>query len=99
MRTKLMLVGVVAAGLALAPDPQAQSLAPFTAEDMLKVATATVLDLSEDGTRVAVSVRKLEDNATTDHRRSGDPTYVAPSLVDVLVYDTRTGAPDRIFKQ
>jgi dipeptidyl aminopeptidase/acylaminoacyl peptidase len=90
-----VLVGLVAvsapAGLA------AQS--PFTAEDMLKLASSTVLDLTEDGSRVAVAVRRLQDNAETDHRRYGDPTYVAPSLVDVVVFDTRTGASDRPFKQ
>ena len=97
MRT-ICLVAAVSA-IALAPRPLAQTLAPFTAEDMLKVATASILDLSEDGARVAIAVRKLEDNATTDHRRSGDPTYVAPAMVDVFVYDTRTGASDRVFKQ
>lgn len=84
--------------LTSAPRPATQAFAAFTAEDMLKVATASVLDLTEDGGRVAVSVRKLEDNATTDHRRFGDPTYVAPATVDVVVYDTRTGASDKVFK-
>ena len=97
MRTICLAVAVSA--VALAAHPAAQALAPFTAEDMLKVATATVLDLSEDGARVAVSVRTLEHNATTDHRRFGDPTYVAPAMVDVYVYDTRTGAADKVFKQ
>jgi dipeptidyl aminopeptidase/acylaminoacyl peptidase len=97
MRTLCLVVAV--STLALATQPAAQSQTPFTAEDMLRVATASVLDLSEDGARVALAVRKLEDNATTDHRRYGDPSYVAPSMVDVVVYDTRTGAADRVFKQ
>ena len=97
MRTIFLTVAVSA--LAFAPAPSAQSLSPFSAEDMLKVASATVLDLSEDGARVAVAVRKLEDNATTDHRRYGDPTYIAPAFVDVVVYNTRTGASDRVFNQ
>ena len=80
-------------------QPAAQTQTAFTAEDMLKVATASILDLAEDGSRIAVAIRKLEDNATTDHRRFGDPTYVAPSMVDLLVFDTRTGASDRVFKQ
>ena len=65
---------------------------------MLKVATASVLDLSEDGRRVAVGVRRLEDNAETNHRRFGDPTYVAPSMVELMVFDTRTGAVDRVVQ-
>ena len=92
------LAAAVSAFLA-APQLAAQSLTPFTAEDMLRVATASVLALTDDGSRVAVAIRKLEDNATTDHRRYGDPTYVAPSLVDVRVYDTRSGASEPVFKE
>jgi dipeptidyl aminopeptidase/acylaminoacyl peptidase len=80
-------------------QPAAQTQSAFTAEDMLKVATASILDLAEDGSRVAVAIRKLADNATTDHRRFGDPTYVAPAMVDLVVFDTRTGTSERIFKQ
>jgi dipeptidyl aminopeptidase/acylaminoacyl peptidase len=83
----------------LGPRPLAQTTNAFTAEDILKIATASILDVTEDGTRVVVAVRKLEDNATTDHRRFGDPTYVAPSMVDLVVYDTRSGASDQVFKQ
>ena len=97
MRTFCFAAAVSA--IFLAPQSRAQSLSPFAAADMLKVATASVLDLSDDGARVAVAVRKLEDNATTDHRRYGDPTYVPSNLVDVVVYDTRTGTSDRVFKQ
>jgi hypothetical protein len=52
----------------------AQPRAPFTAEDLLDVVTASVLDLTEDGARVAVALRRLRDNAVTDHRRFDDPT-------------------------
>jgi dipeptidyl aminopeptidase/acylaminoacyl peptidase len=76
--------------------PAAQSLEPISAEDILNVRTATVLDLSDDGRRVAIGARRLADNATTDHRRYGDPTYVAPSMVEVQVIDTATGAADRV---
>jgi dipeptidyl aminopeptidase/acylaminoacyl peptidase len=78
--------------------PAAQSLAPISAEDILNVRTANVLDLSDDGRRVAIGVRRLADNATTDHRRYGDPTYVAPSMVELMVIDTATGAADRVGK-
>jgi dipeptidyl aminopeptidase/acylaminoacyl peptidase len=90
----------VAAFVAVATVPAiTQVNSAFTAEDMLKVATVSVLDLTEDGSRVAVSRRTLEHNATTDHRRFGDPTYVAPSMVDVVVIDTRSGRTDKVFKQ
>jgi dipeptidyl aminopeptidase/acylaminoacyl peptidase len=97
MRTICIAAAVFA--ISLAPESRAQTLTPFDAADMLKVATASVLDLTEDGRRVAVAVRTLEDNATTDHRRYGDPTYVPPNLVNVVIYDTRTGTSDRVFKQ
>jgi dipeptidyl aminopeptidase/acylaminoacyl peptidase len=80
------------------PSPKAQSLDVFTAEDILKVATVSVLDLSEDGRRVAAASRRLYDNAETNHRRYGDPTYFAPSMVELLVIDARTGTIDRPSK-
>ena len=65
--------------------------ARFTAEDMLKVVTASVLDLSEDGRHVVITERRTFDNAETDNYRYGDPTYVAPSALRLVVIDTRTG--------
>jgi dipeptidyl aminopeptidase/acylaminoacyl peptidase len=98
MRT-ISIAAVAVCALLGAPQPTAQTLSTFTAEDMLRVATASLLDLTDDGARVAVAIRTLENNATTDHRRFGDPTYVAPSMVDVVVYDTRAGRADKVFPQ
>jgi dipeptidyl aminopeptidase/acylaminoacyl peptidase len=78
--------------------PHAQSLEPISAEDTLKVQTATVLDFSEDGRRVAVGARRTFDNAETNHRRYGDPTYFAPTMVDLQVIDTRSGATEQVGK-
>lgn len=89
------LVVPVLVTLALS-SPSAQTTAPITAEDTLRVTTAAVLDLSEDGRRVALAARRLYDNAETNHRRYGDPTYVAPSMVEVRVVDTNTGGTDRV---
>jgi dipeptidyl aminopeptidase/acylaminoacyl peptidase len=63
----------------------------FTAEEMLKVVTASVQDLSEDGRLVAFTERRAYDNAETDNYRYGDPTYLAPLAVRLVVIDTRTG--------
>ena len=92
---KKLAAAAALAVLALSSS-SAQSLDPISAADILKVTTASVLDLSDDGRRVAVGTRRLHDNAETNHRRYGDPTYVAPSMVDLLVIDTRTGATDRV---
>ena len=92
---RLATLVLVTLALALA-SPSAQSGSPISAEDILKVTTASVLDLSDDGRRVAIGARRLFDNATTDHRRYGDPAYVAPSMMEVQVIDTATGAADRV---
>jgi dipeptidyl aminopeptidase/acylaminoacyl peptidase len=85
--------------LASAASPASAQTQPFTAEDMLRVASVSVQDVTEDGARVAVTVRRPIDNPTTDHRRYGDPTYLAPSRVSLQAVDTRTGATDTIFKE
>ena len=92
--TKWLATSLVVAAALVAPA--AQSLSPISAEDTLNIRTAAVLDFSEDGRRVAIGVRRLADNATTDHRRYGDPTYFAPSMVEAQVIDTRTGSAEKI---
>jgi dipeptidyl aminopeptidase/acylaminoacyl peptidase len=77
----------------------AQSSSAFTAEDILKVASISILDVSEDGQRIAASVRRPIDNETTDHRRYGDPSYLPPSRVTLQIIDARTGAVEMPFKQ
>ena len=75
---------VVLAGTASAQN------SPFTPDDMLKVASISVLDVTEDGRFVAASVRRPIDNPTNDHRRFGDPTYLAPSLVTLQIIRSRS---------
>ena len=81
----------------LQPVASAQTT-PFTAEDILKVASVSVLDVTEDGLRVAATVRRTIDNEFTDHRRFGDPTYLATSRVRLEIIDTSTGARETPFK-
>jgi dipeptidyl aminopeptidase/acylaminoacyl peptidase len=90
-------LAVACATLSATPRVPAQTGRPFTAEDMLKVSTASVLDLSDDGRRAAVSVRRAYDNAEVDNRRYGDPTYLPPSRVTLQVIDTQTGAAQSPF--
>lgn len=65
---------------------------------MLKVASISVLDVTEDGSRIAATVRRGIDNPTVDHRRYGDPTYLAPANVALQVIDARSGAVERPFR-
>jgi dipeptidyl aminopeptidase/acylaminoacyl peptidase len=88
---------LLVAGCLLAAPASAQTLAPFTAEDMLDVTTLAILDVSEDGQWVAAATRRLRENATTDHRRFGDPTYVPPASLDLLVVHTASGTVRRPF--
>ena len=94
MRT---IATLLVTGMLCAAPVSAQTLAPFTAEDMLDVTTLAILDLSEDGRWVAATTRRLRDNATTDHRRFGDPGYVAPASLDLLVIESATGDISRPF--
>ncbi|HJR58219.1 MAG TPA: prolyl oligopeptidase family serine peptidase [Vicinamibacterales bacterium] len=87
-----------AAAMLLTATVGARQTTPFTAEDMLKVASISVLDMTEDGTRLATTIRRPIDSASVDHRRYGDPTYLAPSRVAFEIVDARTGAKDTPFK-
>jgi dipeptidyl aminopeptidase/acylaminoacyl peptidase len=69
----------------------------FTVDDLLHVANATVGDVSADGRWVALIVSSLEDRIGIDNHRYGDPTYIAPHKMDVLVVDTHTGATTNLF--
>jgi dipeptidyl aminopeptidase/acylaminoacyl peptidase len=98
-RRSCLAAALVVSALAVtnAPASAQPTKSPFAAEDMLKVTTFTVLDLADDGSRVAVSARTTWDNPETDHRRYGDPTYLPPSHVTLLVIDTRDGTTQRPF--
>jgi dipeptidyl aminopeptidase/acylaminoacyl peptidase len=70
---------------------------PFTVDDLLHIANATIADVSADGRWAALIVSSLEDRIGIDNRRFGDPTYIAPHKMDVLVVDTQTGATIKLF--
>ena len=76
-----------------------QTASPFTADDILNVATVSILDIAEDGSRIAASIRRPVDNDSQDHRRYGDPTYLAPARVTLEIIDVRTGARDAPFRE
>ena len=63
----------------------------FTPEDALDVRTARIQDVSDDGAWLVATVQRHRDRLDVDHERFGDPTYVSPSLSEVLVVSTRSG--------
>ena len=79
----------------LAAPAFAQEMRGFTTEIALDVKSPRIVAMSEDGRRIAVTVRTRRGRADVDHARFGDPTYVSPSLVTALVIDTRSG--DRVW--
>jgi len=70
----------------------------FTVDDMLDVTNLNVADLSDDGRWLAVTSGSLRDRIGIDNRRFGDPTYIAPSLVDVWIIDTQTSKSQKLFQ-
>ena len=56
---------------------------PFTVDDLLDVTNVNIADLSTDGRWLAATSGSLRDRIGIDNHRFGDPTYIAPSLVDI----------------
>lgn len=84
--------------LAVLATAQAQAQSNrFTVDDVFDVANAGLTDLTRDGRWLAVTSSTLRDRLGNDNRRYGDPTYVAPGALDLLVIDTRNGQSQKVF--
>lgn len=75
----------------LAPGVQAQEGQGLTTRLALDVATPAVAAMNDDGTRVVVTARTRRGRLDVDHQRFGDPTYVAPSMVQAMIIETASG--------
>ncbi|HWP55351.1 MAG TPA: hypothetical protein VN476_14575 [Pyrinomonadaceae bacterium] len=83
---------------ALAPRLCAQSQGvAFTVDDLLDVANVNIADLSADGKWLAATSGTLRDRIGIDNHRFGDPTYIAPSAVDVWIIDTQNARAQKLF--
>src|ERR1700752_2436978 len=69
----------------------------FTVDDLLDVANVNIADLSDDGKWLAATSGTLRDRIGIDNHRFGDPTYIAPSVVDVWIIDTQTAKAQKLF--
>lgn len=96
MRGRSAVLTLVA-GFALALPLSGQSGRPFTTEDALDVRTARIADVTDDARWLAVTVQTRRDRSGVDHFRYGDPTYVAPSLGELLVVDAQNGSVRSVF--
>lgn len=84
-----LLVCSVMAGIV--SDLAAQETRGLTTQLALDVATPAIAAMTEDGSRVVVTVRTRRGRLDVDHQRFGDPTYVAPSRVQAMIVETSTG--------
>jgi dipeptidyl aminopeptidase/acylaminoacyl peptidase len=66
---------------------------------VLDVAAVNAGDLSADGKWLAATTASLRDRIGIDNSRFQDPSYVAPSVADVLVVETATGRSQKIFAE
>ena len=96
----LVFTIVLGALPARAASPEASAPQPgpaFTVEDMLDTINVNMADLSNDGRFLAVTASSLRDRIGIDNHRFGDPTYSAPSVVEILVIDTQTAKAQKVF--
>ena len=89
-----VLLALLAAPVALS----AQALRPFTVDDALRVKSVNIADVTGDARWIAATASTARGRMNTDHFRFGDPTYVGPSLAEVLVLDAETGAAQALFQ-
>ncbi len=92
-----MAFATFSARAAALQSPQPAQSSAFTVDDMLDVVNVSIADLSDDGRWLAATVATLRDRVGIDNHRFGDPTYIAPSLADVLIIDTQTAKTQKLF--
>jgi dipeptidyl aminopeptidase/acylaminoacyl peptidase len=71
----------------------------FTVDDALNVKSASVADATDDARWLGVTVSTPRGRMGTDHFRYGDPTYIGPSLAELMVIDAETGDSRPIFDE
>ncbi len=64
---------------------------------VLDTVSVTIGDLSPDGKWLVSTSGSLRGRVGIDNARFQDPTYIAPSVVDVSIIDTTTGTPRKVF--
>ncbi|MFC1562247.1 prolyl oligopeptidase family serine peptidase [candidate division KSB1 bacterium] len=76
-----------------------QNKTAFTTHDALNVKSLSVQSITKDGRYVAGTIRMQRNRLNTQHFRYGDPTYISPSLVEVVVIDTETKEQRSLFEE
>ncbi len=91
MRIRRTVLPVLLITVALCTSVSAQQMRSLTPEIALDVSNARVAAMTDDGSRLAVTVQTRRDRTDVDHQRYGDPTYLSPSSTRLMVIDTATG--------
>ncbi len=85
--------------VALSDQVQAQQVRAFSPEIALDVRNVRIAAVTDDGTRVAVTVQTRRDRADVDHQRYGDPTYISPVSTKLMVIDTGSGDQNWVYER
>lgn len=70
----------------------------FTVEDSLRLKSFSAQSMTDDGRYIAGSFSIRLDRLGTDHKRYGDPTYLSPRMVEVVILDTETNEFTHLFE-
>ena len=85
--------------VALSAQVQAQQVRAFSPEIALDVRNVRIAAVTDNGTRVAVTVQTRRDRADVDHQRYGDPTYISPVSTKLMVIDTGSGDQNWVYER
>jgi dipeptidyl aminopeptidase/acylaminoacyl peptidase len=69
----------------------------FTISDSLRVQSFSPQSMTDDGRFIAGTISTRYDRLGINHKRFGDPTYIAPRPAEVVILDTESGKMARLF--
>lgn len=70
---------------------------PFTVGDSLRIRSFSPQSLTDDGRFIAGTISTRFDRLGIDHKRFGDPTYIAPRPAEAVILDTESGRLEPLF--
>lgn len=72
---------------------------PFTPEDALNLVSESIRDMTEDGRYLVMTRGTRRDRMATDHKRYRDPSYVSPSVTELMIMDSETRQSWPLFSE
>ena len=70
----------------------------FSIDDYFSIASMNVADMTKDGQWVACTVSTRGDSLPRDNYRYGDPTYISPFQLDVIIINTQSEKRIKLFE-